>query len=55
MKAKDRQKAALKRGADDLQSCPEYLLRNRPRSLKFARERYVRFAVLLFRAIEKAS
>jgi hypothetical protein len=52
--AADRTEAALKRGVDELQSRLEYTLRNRPRALKYARERYVEFALVLFRAIERA-
>ena len=54
MKTEERTEAALKRGVDDLQSRLEYFLRERPRALKFARERYVKFALALFRAIERA-
>lgn len=54
MNAANRKEAALKRGTDELQSRLEYLLRDRPRALKFARERYVRFALILYGAIERA-
>jgi hypothetical protein len=55
MRAADRTEAALKRGVDELENRLEYVLRDRPRALKFARERYVKFALVLYRAIEKAS
>jgi hypothetical protein len=55
MKAADRTEAALKRGVDELQNRLEYVLRNRPRALKYARERYVKFALLLYRSIERAN
>jgi hypothetical protein len=55
MKAGSRTELALKRGADDLQSRLEYALRDRPRALKFAQERYVRFTLMLYSAIEKAT
>ena len=55
MRAGNRTELALKRGADELQSRLEYLLRDRPRALKFARQRYVNFALVLYRAIERAS
>ena len=55
MMAGNRTEQALKRGVDDLQSRLEYLLRDRPRALKFARQRYVRFALMLYRAIQRAS
>jgi len=54
-KATERREAALKRGVDDLQNCLEYVVRDRPRALKFARERYVRFALVLYRAIKRVS
>jgi hypothetical protein len=54
MNAADRREAALKRGTDELQNRLEYLLRDRPRAVKSARERYVRFALILYRAIERA-
>ena len=58
MMAGYRTEQALKRGArgaDELQSRLEYLLRDRPRALKFARQRYVNFALVVYRAIERAS
>jgi hypothetical protein len=54
MKAGNRTELALKRGADDLQIRLEYLLRDGPRALKFARQRYVRFILMLYSAIERA-
>jgi hypothetical protein len=54
MTTAERTEAGLKRGVDDLQSRLEYFLRGRPRALKFARERYVKFALTLFRANERA-
>jgi len=53
MKGADRKEAALMRGTDELQNRLEYLLRDRPRALRFARERYVRFTLVLYRAIER--
>jgi hypothetical protein len=47
MRAADRTEAALKRGVDELQNRLGYILRARPRALKFPRERYVKFALLL--------
>lgn len=55
MRAADRREAALKRGIDELHSRLEYLLRNRPRALEYARERYIKFALMLYRAIERAN
>jgi hypothetical protein len=55
MKVADRKEAALKRGVDELQNRLAYALRNRPRALKFARERYVKFALALYRTIERAN
>jgi hypothetical protein len=55
MTAADRKEAALKRGVDELQNLLEYALRDRPRALKFARERYVKFALTIYRAIERAN
>jgi hypothetical protein len=46
--------AALKRGVDELQDRLEYLLRDRPRALRSARIRYIKFAVRLYGAIERA-
>jgi hypothetical protein len=43
MRAPDRTEAALKRGVDQLQNRLEYILRERPRALKYAQERYVKF------------
>jgi hypothetical protein len=54
MKARYRTELALKRGVDDLQSRLEYLLRDRPRALEFARQRYVLFSLRLYSAIERA-
>jgi hypothetical protein len=54
MTAESRTEQALKRGVDDLQSRLEYLLRDRPRALRFARQRYVRFSLMLYSAIERA-
>ena len=54
MNAKERREAALKRGADELQNLLEFALRDRPRALAFARKRYIRFAVRLYRAIATA-
>jgi hypothetical protein len=51
----ERTEAALKRGVDELQTRLEYALRDRPRALRFARERYVKFALALYRAIERAN
>jgi hypothetical protein len=55
MRAADRTEASLKRGVDEVQNRLEYILRDRPRALRFARERYVKFALLLYRAIERAN
>jgi hypothetical protein len=55
MRAADRTEAALKRGVDELQNRLEYILRDRPRALKYAQERYVKFALILYRAIERAN
>jgi hypothetical protein len=55
MRAADRTQAALKRGVDELQNQREYLLREGPRALRFARVRYVKFALILYRAIERAN
>ncbi len=55
MRAAIRTESALKRGVDELQSRLEYVLRNRPRALKFARKRYVEFAMILYRAIERGN
>jgi hypothetical protein len=55
MRAADQTEVAMKRGVDELQSLLEYALRDRPRALKFARERYVQFVLAVYRAIEKAS
>lgn len=55
MRAADRSAAALKRGVDELQNRLEYIFRDRPRALKYARERYVKFALILYRAIERAN
>jgi hypothetical protein len=54
MKAADRREAALERGVDDLQNLLEYIFRDRPRALRYAQERYVKFALVIYRAIEKA-
>jgi hypothetical protein len=54
MNAAERREAALKRGVDELQNLLEYALRNRPRALQFARGRYVKFAVKLYREIATA-
>lgn len=51
----DRTESALKRGVDELQSRLEFVLEGRPRALKLSRERYVKFARLLYRAIERAN
>jgi len=55
MKPGDRKEAALKRGVDELQSRLEFALRSHPRALEFARGRYVKFALILYRAIERAN
>ena len=55
MNAGDRTEAVLKRGVDELQNRLEYILRHRPRALKHAQERYVKFALKLYRAIERAN
>ena len=52
MKTDERTEAGLKRGVDESRS--EYALRDRPRALKFAQERYVRFSLVLYSAIEWA-
>jgi hypothetical protein len=54
MRAADRTDAALKRGGDELQNRLEYILRDRPRALKYAQKRYDRFALTLYRAVERA-
>jgi len=46
--------AALKRGADELQSRLEWALRNRPRALANSRREYVAFCTRLYRKIEHA-
>lgn len=55
MRAADRTEAALKRGVDELQNRLEYILHDRPRALRFAQKRYVKFALVLYRAIERAN
>ncbi len=55
MRTPDRTQAALKRGVDELQNRLECILRDCPRALKFARERYVKFTLTLYRAIERAN
>ena len=55
MMAGNRTEQALKRGVDDLQNRLEYLLRDRPRALKFAQQRYVRFCLTIYSAIERAT
>jgi|HubBroStandDraft_4_1064222.scaffolds.fasta_scaffold4822482_1 hypothetical protein len=55
MRAADRTEAALKRGVDELQNRLEYVLRDHPRALKYAQERYVKFAPILYRAIGRAN
>jgi hypothetical protein len=54
MTISERTEAALERGVDELQNRLEYLLRGRPRALRSARERYIKFAVRLYGAIERA-
>jgi hypothetical protein len=46
--------AALKRGADELQTRLEWALRDHPRALKRARQRYKDFCLRLYRAIKRA-
>jgi hypothetical protein len=48
-------KAALKRGADELQTRLEWVLRDRPRALDNARRRYRDFCLRAYRAIERGS
>jgi len=55
MKGADRREVALKRGVDELQNLLQYILRDRPRALRYAQARYVRFALVLYRAIERAN
>ncbi len=47
--------AALKRGADELHSRLEWVLRERPRALANARREYVEFCLRLYRRIERAA
>jgi hypothetical protein len=53
MRAAQRREAALKRGIEELQTLLEYALRERPLALRFARERYERFALALYHALER--
>jgi hypothetical protein len=53
MRAAEREELALRRGVDELQNLLEYSLRERPLPLRFARKRYKRFAVALYRALER--
>jgi hypothetical protein len=46
--------AALKRGSDELMNLCEYALRDKPRALARARERYRALCLYLFRALERA-
>ena len=55
MSSANRTDAALKRGADELENLLEYVLRERPRALKLARARYIKFILTLYRAIQRAS
>ena len=55
MRAADRTEAALKRGVDELQNRLEYTLRDRPGALRSVRERYIKFALMLYRAIGRAN
>jgi hypothetical protein len=54
MTTAQRTEAALKRCVDELQDRLEYALRERPRALQHARKRYIKFALLLYSAIERA-
>ncbi len=47
--------AALKRGADELHSQLEWVLRERPRALANARREYVAFCLRLYHRIERAA
>jgi hypothetical protein len=49
-----RREAALKRGADGLQSRFEWVLRERPRALANSRRDYVAFCLQLYGKIEQA-
>jgi hypothetical protein len=46
--------AALKRGVDELQAQLEWVLRDRPRALTQARQRYRDFCLRLYRAIVRS-
>jgi hypothetical protein len=54
MRAADRMQAALKRGVDELQSRLEYVIRDCPRAVRYAQKPYIKFALILYRAIERA-
>jgi hypothetical protein len=47
--------AALKRGCDELQSRLEWLLRERPRALANARQRYADICISIYVRIERAA
>jgi len=49
-----RREAAVKRGADELQTRLEWVLRERPQSLAKARREYVAFGLRQFRKLERA-
>jgi len=54
VKATCKPEAALKRGADELQSRLEWALRNRPRALENSRREYVEFCLRLYLKIQRA-
>jgi hypothetical protein len=53
MRAADRTEATLRRGVDELQNRLEHTRRNR--ALKYEQQRYVKFALTFYRAIERAN
>ena len=55
MTAQARRAAALKRGADELESRLEWVFRERPRALANSRREYVAFCLRLYRKIERAT
>ena len=55
MRVADKLEAAVKRGADELQSRLEWELRGRPRAHESARRVYREFCLRLYRAIERAA
>jgi hypothetical protein len=54
MRAVDRTEAPLKRRIE-LQTRLEYILGDRPRTLKSAQERYVKVGVILYPTIDRAN